>query len=211
MGRIARRGPAESRRDVAKDRPVAVAGIPDMVDRAARRLDQEGRPQRHAPVADPARRPMLRGRKRHIYRGRERDPLAPVVGLGTQGRVVTAQDRVVAERHDDAAGMDPRQRRQGREIHVVVMVVRDEDRVERRQCFHRDAGRAHALRPGEGERAGAPRPDRVDEQVEPGRLDEVARVADRGDPERRPGEAFDRRRGRRVVDAGRPGGEAGYR
>ena len=63
------------------------------------------------------------------------------------------------------------------------MALAQQHRGDRRQVRKRDAGRRHPLRPGEADRAGARRPDRVGEQVEPRGLDQQRRVADGGNPQ----------------------------
>src|SRR5436305_12503961 len=87
---------------------------------------------------------------------------------------------------------------------MVVMRMRDEHRVERRQIIERDAGVIDPLRAGPRRRAGAFRPDGVDQDVDALRLDEHRRMADEGDAQRRSFRALRRH----VADAGkllRPG------
>ena len=66
-------------------------------------------------------------------------------------------------------------------VHVVVVVVGDEHGVDGRQVVEGDARRVHALGAGKRDRAGALRPDRIDEHALAARLDQKARVPDVGD------------------------------
>ena len=66
---------------------------------------------------------------------------------------------------------------------MVVVIVADQHEVDRRQLGKGDARRVDALRPGEGEGRDALRPDRVGQDVEPGRLDQQRGMADHGEPQ----------------------------
>ena len=89
------------------------------------------------------------------------------------------QDRVVAERRDDARAEALPQPADRLAVHVVVVVVRDEHRVDPRQVVEGDARRVDALGADEGERAGALGPHRIDQHVAPPRLDQEATRARR--------------------------------
>ena len=89
-------------------------------------------------------------------------------------------DRVVAERRDDPRPVAPPEPPQGLDVEMVVMVVRDQHRVDRRQVLEGDARRVDPLGPGEGDRARPLREDRVGQEVEPRDLDQQRGMADRG-------------------------------
>ena len=63
---------------------------------------------------------------------------------------------------------------------MVVVAVRDQHDVDRRQVGEGDARIVDALRAEEAEGRGAPRPDRVEQHIEPRRLNEQAGMADIG-------------------------------
>src|SRR4051812_30956496 len=69
-----------------------------------------------------------------------------------------SQDRVVAEAGDDEWPVAAPQPLQGRKVHMVVMVVADEDEIDLRQVVEAHARRSDALWAEEGERRGALRP-----------------------------------------------------
>ncbi len=161
----------------AKQFAVAVAGIGDVIELARTGLDDEGAPQGHAPVVEPPRRPVLRRLEMHAHRPDLGD-LAPIAGARIDLPIYAAKKRVVAERRQHRAGVPLRERLQRRRVHVVVVIVRDEDRVEIGQIVERDARRIDALRPEPRERAGALRPDGIDQDVHAHRLHEERRVAD---------------------------------
>ena len=114
--------------------------------------------------------------------------LVPVVGLGRDGGIVIAHDGVVAERRDHARAVRGDKPRQGADVEMVVVSVRHQDRVDRRQIGKGDARIIDPLGADKAERRCALRPHRVDQNVEAGRLDEPARVPDIGQA---PGRAFD--------------------
>jgi hypothetical protein len=63
--------------------------------------------------------------------------------------------------------MRGREPRQGREIEVIVVRVRHQHGVDWRQIRKGDSRIVHPRRPDHPERRCAPRPDRVEQQVEP--------------------------------------------
>ncbi|GJE73238.1 hypothetical protein CHKEEEPN_4802 [Methylorubrum podarium] len=162
-----------------------------MVVHPARRGQQEGAPERHAPVVEAAGRPVVGGRQVGGDAGAEIDGLAPVARLDMHRLVVAAQDRVVAEgRHDQGLMILP-EPGDGRAVEMVVVVVGDQHRVDRRQVGIGDARRIDPLRSGEAERAGTPGEDRIDQDVAARDLDQIARMPDQHDaepldPRRRP-------------------------
>ena len=96
-----------------------------------------------------ARRPVPHRRERDRNARSELDAIVPIVGLDADRRVVVAHDRVVAERRDDARPMRGRESRQRRDIEMVVVAMRHQHGIDRRQRVERDAGIVHPLRPGE--------------------------------------------------------------
>jgi hypothetical protein len=73
---------------------------------------------------------------------------------------------------------------------MVVVIVRDQHRVDRRQIVEGDGRLVRPPRPGEAERADPLRPDRIDQEVEATDLEEDAGMPGRadaqiGDPLRR--------------------------
>ena len=111
--------------------------------------------------------------------GPERKRLAPVESPRSYTR--PAQDRVVAQAGDDDRPVALPQPLQRRQVHMVVMIVADEDEVDLGQILEADARRPHPLWADEGEGRSTLRPDRIGENVEPASLDEHGRVADPGD------------------------------
>lgn len=84
---------------------------------------------------------------------------------------------------------------QGGEVEVVVMVVRQQDSVDRGQVFEADAGGGGAFGAGEADGAGAVGPNRIDQEVEPCDLYQQRGMADHRD-----GQVIDTRRGFRRGD-----------
>jgi hypothetical protein len=185
---------------LAESQAVAVARIGHVINAAARRLHDEAHPQRLVAVEQAARRPVPQRDQGDRDIGGERDPLVPVESLRRDGGIVGAHHGVVAERGDHSRPVGGGQARQRRHIEVIVMAVRHQHRIDRRQGVERDAGVVDPLRPGEADRRGALRPYRIEQQVEPCGLDEEARMADKADPDRGaadPGGRVVRKRARR--------------
>ena len=137
----------------AEDRAVAIAGVAREIDRARRGLQHEAAPQRHAAIARAARRPMVRRDDSDLRMARERDRVAPVADGDPRIRDMAAYDGVVAERRDDqrpVAIVEPPERR---DVEVIIMVVRQQHRIDPRQILERDAGGGDAPRPREADRA----------------------------------------------------------
>ena len=135
--------------------------------------------------------------------------VTPIAALDGNGVVGAADDGIVAERRDDAGPVSAPETRERAEVHVVVVVVADEDRVDGRQVVEGDARRGVSRRPGKRQRAGALRPDRVEEDIEAIDLDEKTRMTH----ERDVATTFFQPRRRMVRDGGRqcarPSGGAG--
>ena len=97
---------------------------------------------------------------------------APIAGLDGDPGILGPDDGVVAQRRDDHRAVPLPEAADGGEVEMVVMVVGDQHRMDRRQILERDARRIDP--PGAGETEGA-RPlgeDRIGEDVEARRLDE---------------------------------------
>ena len=122
---------------------------------------------------------------------RRSHPIVPVVGFSGDCRIAIAHDGVIAERRDDARAMRGGEPRQCLDIQMIVVCVRYQDDIDRRQVGEGDARIVHAFRPGETERRRALRPYRVEQHIETGGLNEPACVADIGHA---PAGAFDARR-----------------
>ena len=63
---------------------------------------------------------------------------------------------------------------------MVIMAVRNQHEINRRQISHRDPRRAYTLWPGKGEGAGKGRPDRISDDVQPRCLDQHSNMANHG-------------------------------
>ena len=68
--------------------------------------------------------------------------------------------------------------RQRRDVEMIVMTVRDQRDIDRRQRLERNSRVVAALRSGPPHRRGARRPHRIDQNIQSGRLDQPAGVAD---------------------------------
>ena len=64
---------------------------------------------------------------------RKRDPRAPIESFAFERAIMRRQDRVIAKRDEYARPMFRVQRRKRREIEMVVMIMRDENGVDRRE------------------------------------------------------------------------------
>jgi hypothetical protein len=113
----------------------------------------------------------------------ERGRLAPVERFDGDVRASAADDHVVAEGGDDARPRSAPEPGDGGEVEMVVVAVGDQDGVDRRQVGQRHAGGIDPAGAEPAQRAGARRPDRVDQDVLAGQLHEEAGMADQRDPE----------------------------
>ena len=96
---------------------------------------------------------------------------------------MAVEGRVVAERGDDARPVAAPEAAQRGDVHVVVVIMGEQDCVDGRQIGQCDARRLMAARAGEGERTGAVGPDWIDQDVVAGTLHEQRGMADHGDTE----------------------------
>ena len=141
---------------------------------------------------------MPRRDRRHGDSGADIHPLAPVVGFGGNRRIMTAHDGVIAERRDHARPMCGGKPRQRGKIEMIVMAVRHQHDVDRRQVDKGDARIVHSFGTDETERRSALRPNRIEQDIQASRLNEEAGMTDIGNA---PGLAFDPRR--RTIGTGR--------
>ena len=131
--------------------------------------------RRRAPTSAPSARRARRARRRDRPRRPSRRRWRPGPARSR------AQDRVVAERRDDARPEALPQPPDRLHVHVVVVVVGDQHGVDLRQVVEGDAGRIDAPGPDEREGAHPLGPHRIDQHVAPARLDQERGVADEGD------------------------------
>lgn len=115
------------------------------------------------------------------FRG-DREAVEPVASRDVSFGNVPVDDVVIAQRGDNPVSMARIQIPQGRDVEMVVMIMRKQDHIDRWQIGQGDARRRHPARPGKGEWAGTIGPDRVSEDVQPANLDQQRGVADHGDP-----------------------------
>src|ERR1700733_2245372 len=141
---------------------------------------------------------MSRGNERYRHSRTDIHSIIPVVALGHDCRIVISHDGVVAEGRDDARVMPSREPRQCSDIEMIVVAVRYQNDINRRQVRKCDTWIIDALWPDEAEWGNPLRPYRVEQDVESRGLDEPARVADIANA---PHRAFDARR--RTVGKGR--------
>ncbi len=167
--------PREPLSDPAEDGGVAGIAREERVAGGAR----EDKPAPERPVAVPqaAAREVLDGRGGDRQRLRE-PRLLPPVEFRDRFDSIAFEQAPIAEPGHDGAAMPAQQLVQRGEIEVIVVVMADRDRVERRQVFHPDAGRPVTGRPDPGDRADAAGPDRVRQDVGAAGLEECGRVID---------------------------------
>lgn len=125
----------------------------------------------------------------------------PVERLGFDRGIGCPHRDVVAERRDHARTKCPRELRQRRDVEMVVVAVRHQHDIDPGQFIECDAGIVVPLRPGEAERRGPHRPDRIEQDVEARGLDQPAGMADKAEPHL---VAFDAGRRRIGMGARRP-------
>ena len=202
------------RQDGELERPVALARAAEI---AGRRRSRNRRRNRCCPpgasITNDAHSDMLRSDRLRADQCRVGTSVtatpAPSSTRSSQSKpsaaiaaIVIAHDGVVAERRDDARAMRGGEPRQRRDIEMIVVAVRHQHDVDRRQVGKRDAGIVDPLRPDEAERRRALRPDRIEQDIEARGLDQKAGVADIGDA---PSRAFDARRRTVGIRRRRPG------
>ena len=123
----------------------------------------------------------------------KRHARAPVIGFGSQRPIVCGEDRIIAKREQNARAALPVEGRQGRQIEMIVVIVGNQNCIDRREIAKRHSWSddASGTRPLHG--AGALGVNGVDQKIEAARLDQETRVTNRRyaqrsafDPGRRP-------------------------
>src|SRR5438034_122377 len=153
---------------------VEVAGVAGVVEAARGPLDDPSRPQAPSVPDDGASREVLRGYAVHPD-GAHLHALSPVE---LDHLAAGGADEVAHLEAGDKTRTMSGQRLDGRQIGVVVVVVRQRHEVDRRQRVERDTRRDQPLRPGERHRARALGEDRVGQERDAVHADEKRRVAD---------------------------------
>lgn len=184
---------------------VGMGGVACEEDHARRARQGEAAPEGPIPVEETAPGKVLCGRRGDPEPGvpGHRSALPPVelVHLGESGCFDPA---AVAEPGHDRWLVGIRQSPQCRQIHVVVVVVAEQNEVDGGQIVEAQPGWAVALRAGEGYGTDPLGPDGVGQHVEAVHLDEDGCVIDPGDPQATSGDRSLGGRAGRLV-ALRPG------
>src|SRR5215831_8549318 len=120
------------------------------------------RPRRRIPVLESTPREMLRRRSRDGH-GLHLGVLPPVELRNSPRRNTPAfQASAYAERRDDRrVGARFGERQNGWAVQMIVMIMRQDDRIERRQRGEGSRRRMEALRAGESHRGDTIAPDRI--------------------------------------------------
>src|ERR1700692_2587008 len=121
---------------------------------------------------------MPRRDERHRHSRPDINPITPIESLRGYCGIVISHNGVITERRDDAHTMGAREPRQGHDIEMIVMAVRYQHDIDRRQILKCDTRIVDALWPDKAERGGSLRPHRIEQDVDPRSLDEPARMAD---------------------------------
>jgi hypothetical protein len=87
---------------------------------------------------------------------------------------------------------------------MIVVIVADQHRVDRRQVVEADSRRTMPLRSRESDRRAAHRPDRIRQHIDAIELQQERRMIDERDAQSSIADAFRRFRPRRRVDPSRP-------
>ena len=168
-----------------------IRGVPGEVDLARRRRHAPATPQRPVAVAEPARAEVPR---RRAPDGKLADArFLPPVELEGVARAALPYERRQPEGHEPPRlRMRRGQTPHGAVIQVVVVIVREQHGVDRREPGERDRGGHAAARACElnGRRALAP--DGIREQVETPHLQQEGRMPDPGEHESIERRAWDR-------------------
>src|SRR3546814_9947754 len=87
--------------------------------------------------------------------------IAPIAHLDPRRRDPATNDRIVSQWRDDERGVPRVKGLQRRHVEMVVMIVRQQYRIDLGQGPEFDAGRGHAAWTGKSDGACAVRPDRI--------------------------------------------------
>ena len=124
--------------------PIAIAGIAGEIDKPGLCLQNEGTPERVVGVAGCAARPVA-GRRERYLDAVERMVLVKVHLAHMQGALGFVQNGTIAEWGEDERLMSRVNRFEGGQIHVVIVIVRQQHEVDFRQILQCHAGCARAL------------------------------------------------------------------
>ncbi len=177
---------AESLRDLGVLR--RQAGVAAEEDRVLRASHDERRPERRIPAPDGATREVLRRRRGNAHPAARKVEALPPIELRDPlcGDAPRLEVRAHAEgRHDGHIELCDLEDR--RVVEVIVVVVRDDDGVERRERRHGHRDGLKALRAGEGDRRRTLSPHRIGQDADAVDLEQHRRVAEPGRPEARLG------------------------
>ena len=100
----------------------------------------------------------------------EIDLVVPVDGGRREARYLAREDRIVAERRNDARAETLPQLGDHLRVHVVVVIMRDEHRIDVRQVLEGNSRLVYAPRSYKGYRTDLRGPYRIDQQIAPARL-----------------------------------------
>ena len=134
-------------------------------------------PQRHAPVVDPALRPVLRGDKCNRDAGQLLF-IPPVARHDPCLWSNLTHQRVIAQWRNNQRVMPRHQPPHRRDIEMVVMVVAEQHHIDRWQIVKPHPRCADTSGPGELHRAAPLRPHRIGQDVQPSDLDQHGGVTD---------------------------------
>ena len=145
------------------------------------RVEHKAQPQAAVGVVAGACRPVLHGHGMQAELLVQRQALPPVQ-LDDIGEAALANQPAIAQTCDHLGQREALgQLAQAEQVEVVVVVVADQNQVNRRQLVEAQAGRVITLRADKFERAGAFAPQRVGEDVQAVLLDQQGGVIDVGD------------------------------
>src|ERR1700730_8823459 len=147
---------------------------------------------------------MPRGNERHCNSPGKIHAIVPVVGFDSDCAIVISHDGVIAEWRDDAGSMCACQPRQSSKIEMIVVAVRHQHDIDRRQVCKDDTWIVDPFRPDKAERRRARRPHRVEQHIQTRGLNEPAGMADIGNAPVRAVDACRRTIGVRRWCPGRP-------
>src|SRR5450755_4747745 len=105
----------------------------------------------------------------------------PPVEICDSSKAVLLKERAVPKTADKARPMLAVQARERLNVQVIVMVMADQYKINRRQIFKSNSRKVTPLRSGPTKRAGALRPGRISQDVDALHLDEHGSVIDEGD------------------------------
>ena len=156
---------------------VEVAGVAAVEDLVPAARDDPRAPERRVAIGEPASREVPRGRRRQCH-ARDLRLLVPVELLNLRRRdAPLLQVRADAERDEEArAALGERLDRL--HVEVIVVVVRDQDRVDARQLVQGDRRLEEAARTDQGRRRHTLAPNRIRQDARSVDLEEDRGVAD---------------------------------